>query len=147
MWLRLRLLLFIQIVLQFQTNKKGNKTISTLPSRKISPVGRNLGQIQNNALHVRGCEVKATPVVFVFFKMFCLEINDLEETKWLVDNLTDSLPALVSLQLSPFVYSEFARERNLHVSLLDRLYEHYPPEYPCRILLCENYRSHEAIIK
>ena len=51
------------------------------------------------------------------------------------------------LQLSPFVYSEFARERNLHVSLLDRLYEHYPPEFPCRILLCENYRSHEAIIK
>lgn len=50
-------------------------------------------------------------------------------------------------QLSPFVYSEFARERNLHVSLLDRLYEHYPSEYPCRILLCENYRSHEAIIK
>ncbi|KAF3852034.1 hypothetical protein F7725_005389 [Dissostichus mawsoni] len=47
---------------------------------------------------------------------------------------------------SPFVYSEFARERNLHVSLLDRLYEHYPAEYPCRILLCENYRSHEAII-
>lgn len=53
----------------------------------------------------------------------------------------------VTLQLSPFVYSEFARERNLHVSLLDRLYEHYPPEFPCRILLCENYRSHEAIIK
>ncbi len=53
----------------------------------------------------------------------------------------------LDLQLSPFVYSEFARERNLHVSLLDRLYEHYPPEYPCRILLCENYRSHEAIIK
>ncbi|XP_073435910.1 probable helicase with zinc finger domain [Dendrobates tinctorius] len=50
------------------------------------------------------------------------------------------------MQLSPFVYSEFARERNLHVSLLDRLYEHYPPDFPCRILLCENYRSHEAII-
>ncbi|KPP78478.1 putative helicase with zinc finger domain [Scleropages formosus] len=50
------------------------------------------------------------------------------------------------MQLSPFVYSEFARERNLHLSLLDRLYEHYPAEYPCRILLCENYRSHEAII-
>ncbi|XP_040100305.1 probable helicase with zinc finger domain [Oryx dammah] len=50
------------------------------------------------------------------------------------------------MQLSPFVYSEFARERNLHVSLLDRLYEHYPAEFPCRILLCENYRSHEAII-
>lgn len=52
-----------------------------------------------------------------------------------------------SLQLSPFVYSEFSRERNLHVSLLDRLYEHYPAEFPCRILLCENYRSHEAIIR
>ncbi|KAM3922155.1 putative helicase with zinc finger domain [Leptodactylus fuscus] len=50
------------------------------------------------------------------------------------------------MQLSPFVYSEFARERNLHVSLLDRLYEHYPADFPCRILLCENYRSHEAII-
>ncbi|XP_029140164.1 probable helicase with zinc finger domain [Protobothrops mucrosquamatus] len=50
------------------------------------------------------------------------------------------------MQLSPFVYSEFARERNLHVSLLDRLYEHCPAEFPCRILLCENYRSHEAII-
>uniref|UniRef100_A0AAZ3QWU2 Probable helicase with zinc finger domain n=1 Tax=Oncorhynchus tshawytscha TaxID=74940 RepID=A0AAZ3QWU2_ONCTS len=50
------------------------------------------------------------------------------------------------MQLSPFVYSEFSRERNLHVSLLDRLYEHYPAEFPCRILLCENYRSHEAII-
>uniref|UniRef100_A0AAY4CHQ0 Probable helicase with zinc finger domain n=1 Tax=Denticeps clupeoides TaxID=299321 RepID=A0AAY4CHQ0_9TELE len=50
------------------------------------------------------------------------------------------------MQLSPFVYSEFARERSLHVSLLDRLYEHYPPDFPCRILLCENYRSHEAII-
>ncbi|XP_077380130.1 putative helicase with zinc finger domain isoform X2 [Festucalex cinctus] len=50
------------------------------------------------------------------------------------------------MQLSPFVYSEFARERNLHVSLLDRLYEHYPSGFPCRILLCENYRSHEAII-
>lgn len=53
----------------------------------------------------------------------------------------------IGFQLSPFVYSEFARERNLHVSLLDRLYEHYPREFPCRILLCENYRSHEAIIK
>ncbi|XP_075436082.1 putative helicase with zinc finger domain isoform X1 [Ascaphus truei] len=50
------------------------------------------------------------------------------------------------MQLSPFVYSEFARERNLHVSLLDRLYEHYPVDFPCRVLLCENYRSHEAII-
>lgn len=58
-----------------------------------------------------------------------------------------SLFPVPSLQLSPFVYSEFSRERNLHVSLLDRLYEHYPAEFPCRILLCENYRSHEAIIR
>lgn len=77
---------------------------------------------------------------------FVSKLNVLEETQWR-NKLSDSLPAPVSLQLSPFVYSEFARERNLHVSLLDRLYEHYPPEYPCRILLCENYRSHEAIIK
>lgn len=64
----------------------------------------------------------------------------------LVNKSTRIVLAGDHMQLSPFVYSEFARERNLHVSLLDRLYEHYPPEYPCRILLCENYRSHEAII-
>ncbi|MGH0143755.1 UNVERIFIED_CONTAM: hypothetical protein FKN15_044783 [Acipenser sinensis] len=65
----------------------------------------------------------------------------------LASNSTRIVLAGDHMQLSPFVYSEFARERNLHVSLLDRLYEHYPAEYPCRILLCENYRSHEAIIK
>ncbi|RXM36792.1 putative helicase with zinc finger domain [Acipenser ruthenus] len=64
----------------------------------------------------------------------------------LASNSTRIVLAGDHMQLSPFVYSEFARERNLHVSLLDRLYEHYPAEYPCRILLCENYRSHEAII-
>ncbi|XP_061684668.1 probable helicase with zinc finger domain isoform X2 [Syngnathoides biaculeatus] len=64
----------------------------------------------------------------------------------LASNTTRIVLAGDHMQLSPFVYSEFARERNLHVSLLDRLYEHYPSEFPCRILLCENYRSHEAII-
>ncbi|XP_061778836.2 probable helicase with zinc finger domain isoform X2 [Nerophis lumbriciformis] len=64
----------------------------------------------------------------------------------LASNTTRIVLAGDHMQLSPFVYSEFARERNLHVSLLDRLYEHYSSEFPCRILLCENYRSHEAII-
>ncbi|XP_046398120.1 probable helicase with zinc finger domain isoform X2 [Ischnura elegans] len=51
------------------------------------------------------------------------------------------------MQLSPELFSSFAKERNLHVSLLERLYDHYPPTFPCKILLCENYRAHEAIIQ
>jgi superfamily I DNA and/or RNA helicase len=51
------------------------------------------------------------------------------------------------LQLSPEVHSPFAREKSLHFSLLERLYDHYPSNYPCKILLCENYRAHEAIIQ
>lgn len=50
------------------------------------------------------------------------------------------------MQLSPELFSAFAKERNLHVSLLERLYDHYPSTFPCKILLCENYRAHEAII-
>lgn len=50
------------------------------------------------------------------------------------------------MQLSPELFSQFAKERNLHVSLLERLYDHYPSNFPCKILLCENYRAHEAII-
>ncbi|CAH1794723.1 unnamed protein product [Owenia fusiformis] len=50
------------------------------------------------------------------------------------------------MQLSPEVHSDFARERDFHISLLERLYDIYPAENPCKILLCENYRSHEAII-
>ncbi|XP_065342587.1 probable helicase with zinc finger domain isoform X3 [Cloeon dipterum] len=50
------------------------------------------------------------------------------------------------MQLSPEVHSPFAREKGLHYSLLERLYDHYPPNFPCKILLCENYRAHEAII-
>lgn len=50
------------------------------------------------------------------------------------------------MQLSPELFSAFAKERNLHVSLLERLYDHYPGTFPCKILLCENYRAHEAII-
>ncbi|XP_059471957.1 probable helicase with zinc finger domain isoform X2 [Neocloeon triangulifer] len=51
------------------------------------------------------------------------------------------------MQLSPEVHSPFAREKGLHFSLLERLYDHYPSTFPCKILLCENYRAHEAIIQ
>ncbi|XP_037940519.1 probable helicase with zinc finger domain [Teleopsis dalmanni] len=51
------------------------------------------------------------------------------------------------MQMSPELFSAFAKERKLHISLLERLYDHYPSSFPCKILLCENYRAHEAIIK
>ena len=51
------------------------------------------------------------------------------------------------MQMSPEIFSNFAKERKLHISLLERLYDHYPNDFPCKILLCENYRAHEAIIK
>lgn len=51
------------------------------------------------------------------------------------------------MQMSPELFSNFAKERKLHISLLERLYDHYPSDFPCKILLCENYRAHEAITK
>ncbi|XP_056643763.1 probable helicase with zinc finger domain [Diorhabda sublineata] len=51
------------------------------------------------------------------------------------------------MQLGPDIFSPFAKERNLHISLLERLYDHYPGQFPCKILLCENYRAHESIIQ
>ena len=51
------------------------------------------------------------------------------------------------MQLSPEIFSPFALQRNLNKSLLERLYRLYPADFPCKIMLCENYRSHEAIIK
>jgi len=50
------------------------------------------------------------------------------------------------MQLSPEVISTFAKEKKLDISLLERLYDLYPSSFSCKILLCENYRSHEAII-
>lgn len=44
------------------------------------------------------------------------------------------------MQMSPELFSDFAKERKMHVSLLERLYDHYPADFPCKILLCENYR-------
>lgn len=44
------------------------------------------------------------------------------------------------------MYSDFARDLGLNKSLLERLYELYPEKHPCKVQLCENYRSHRAII-
>ncbi|XP_060520243.1 probable helicase with zinc finger domain isoform X2 [Cylas formicarius] len=51
------------------------------------------------------------------------------------------------MQLGPDIFSPFAKERDLHISLLERLYDHYPQQFSCKILLCENYRAHESIIQ
>ncbi|XP_063608279.1 probable helicase with zinc finger domain isoform X2 [Penaeus indicus] len=51
------------------------------------------------------------------------------------------------MQLSPEVFSPFCEERGLGMSLLERLYDLYPADSPCKIMLVENYRSHSAIIK
>lgn len=51
------------------------------------------------------------------------------------------------MQIGPDIFSPFAKERNLHISLLERLYDHYPKQFSCKILLCENYRAHESIIQ
>lgn len=45
------------------------------------------------------------------------------------------------------VFSPFCEERGLGTSLLERLYDLYPADSPCKIMLVENYRSHSAIIK
>jgi superfamily I DNA and/or RNA helicase len=50
------------------------------------------------------------------------------------------------MQLSPEVFSQFAMEKKFNKSCLERLYDLYPQNFACKILLCENYRSHEAII-
>lgn len=65
----------------------------------------------------------------------------------LADTNTRVVLAGDHMQMSPELFSPFAKDRRLHVSLLERLYDHYPVDFPCKILLCENYRAHEAIIK
>ncbi|XP_043249887.1 probable helicase with zinc finger domain [Colletes gigas] len=51
------------------------------------------------------------------------------------------------MQLAPEIYSDLASERGLSVSFLERIYGMYPHTHPCRIHLCQNYRSHEDIVK
>ena len=56
------------------------------------------------------------------------------------------------LQMNPEVYSEFACGLGLNKSLLERLYDDYASlknsglAELCTVRLCENYRSHDAII-
>ncbi|RXN02103.1 putative helicase with zinc finger domain [Acipenser ruthenus] len=64
----------------------------------------------------------------------------------LADESTRVVLAGDPAQLAPVVYSEFARERSLHVSLIERLSQFYPPDSCCRIELSAHYRSQETII-
>ncbi|XP_066267534.1 3'-5' exoribonuclease HELZ2-like [Branchiostoma lanceolatum] len=56
------------------------------------------------------------------------------------------------MQLSPKVFSSFARGKGFHQSLLERLFYHYQTMtnddlHPCITLLHENYRCHNDILK
>ena len=44
------------------------------------------------------------------------------------------------------MYSDYTRQQGFHISFLERLYDLYPCESPCMVMLCENYRSHKAIV-
>lgn len=65
----------------------------------------------------------------------------------------DNLPFLA--QLNPEVFSVFTRERRLHVSLLERLLDAFQhatrgsgnARHPCQVVLEDNYRSHEALVR
>uniref|UniRef100_A0A0B7B1B5 C3H1-type domain-containing protein n=1 Tax=Arion vulgaris TaxID=1028688 RepID=A0A0B7B1B5_9EUPU len=50
------------------------------------------------------------------------------------------------MQMSPEVYSDFTRQQGFHTSLLERLHELFPKECVYKVMLCENYRAHSAII-
>ncbi|XP_050041425.1 probable helicase with zinc finger domain [Dermacentor andersoni] len=59
------------------------------------------------------------------------------------------------MQLNPEVFSVFTRERRLHVSLLERLHDAFQratrgsgdTQHPCQVVLEDNYRSHEALVR
>ncbi|CAN8003158.1 unnamed protein product, partial [Ixodes hexagonus] len=65
----------------------------------------------------------------------------------LADSSTRIVLAGDYMQLNPEVYSVFTRERRLHISLLERLHDLYPDDHPCKVVLCDNYRSHEALVR
>lgn len=50
------------------------------------------------------------------------------------------------LQISPEVYSDYTRQQGFHISFLERLFDMYPRDCTCMVMLCENYRSHRAIV-
>ena len=49
--------------------------------------------------------------------------------------------------MSPEVFSDFGRQQQFQKSMLERLYDLYPDSCPCKVMLCENYRSNHAIIE
>jgi len=52
------------------------------------------------------------------------------------------------VQLCPEVFCAFAARKKFDRSLLERLNDAYSDDaFPCKIHLCENYRSHEAIVE
>lgn len=59
------------------------------------------------------------------------------------------------MQLNPEVFSVFTRQRRLHVSLLERLHDAFQcatrasgdTQHPCQVVLEDNYRSHEALVR
>ncbi|KAK8786148.1 hypothetical protein V5799_007486 [Amblyomma americanum] len=58
------------------------------------------------------------------------------------------------MQLNPEVFSVYTRERRLHVSLLERLHGAFSRAHggkvgwhPCQVVLEDNYRSHEALVR
>lgn len=53
---------------------------------------------------------------------------------------------IISLQMSPEVTSDYARQQGFHISFLERLYDLYPHASHSKVMLCENYRSHAAIV-
>ena len=59
------------------------------------------------------------------------------------------LPSSPPYQMDPPVYSELARKYGLHVSLLERLYDHETYDSGigqlCKTLLTENHRSHQQV--
>ena len=50
------------------------------------------------------------------------------------------------MQMSPEIRSTFGRQQGFHKTIIERLFELYPDNAPCRIMLVDNYRSHSAII-
>nr|XP_037287295.1 probable helicase with zinc finger domain [Rhipicephalus microplus]XP_037287296.1 probable helicase with zinc finger domain [Rhipicephalus microplus] len=73
----------------------------------------------------------------------------------LADEYTRIVLAGDYMQLNPEVFSVFTRERRLHVSLLERLLDAFQhatrgsgnARHPCQVVLEDNYRSHEALVR
>ncbi|XP_052786560.1 uncharacterized protein LOC128221916 isoform X2 [Mya arenaria] len=51
------------------------------------------------------------------------------------------------MQMSPELFSKFAKQEQFSTSLLERLYNKYPKGSPYTIMLCKNYRTNQHIIE